>query len=300
MEAVIPSLSKAIARSPANRGDLHETIRDRLGDAYHKAANRTVRDLYADAGGEPPAFLLQAKWKQRALDQQARAMADSLSQTVSTEQARLEGLGLSAADVREKTATYLQRKTRQLQEIIDAEATMQAQVDQVVHTGIVDPAKDRVMYLHGPHTCPWCDMIFAGNPFTVNEATNYGAKIHPNCKDHWEQQWALDDATLQVAKQRIRDGSVKVWTGTGTTPGPQSAKAGAAITQRHSTDWRQQKRKAIRDARRRGVDEETVNAALTRRQLRERERTVQRTEKRRQSRQTQREYLEQAAGGGGA
>lgn len=278
-EAVIPSLKRAVADSPESRVDLSDTIRARLDQAYHKAANRTLRDLHAGTGKDPPGFILQAKWKQKALDQQAKAMAQSLASTVAKERERLEGLGLSPVEVRAKTAKFMQYKTRQLTEIIEAEATMQAQTDQLVHAGVVNPAKDRVMYLTGPHTCSWCAMIFEGNPFTVNEATNYGAKIHPNCRDHWEQHWKVDDATLQVAKQRIRDGTLKPWTGTGVTPGPQSAKKGAEITQRFSSDWQEQKRKAQRDARRRGLDDE-VDATMTRKQLRDRGRRQARKAKR--------------------
>lgn len=270
-EAVLPSLKRAVGQGPESPTDLQDTIRERLNMAYHKAANRALRDLHKGTGRDAPPFHLQARWKQKAIDQQAKAMAQSLASTVAKERQRLEGLGLPPAEVTSRTSTYLQYKTRQLSDIIDAEAAMQAQVDQLVHAGIVDPARDRIMYLAGPHTCPWCTMIHAGNPWTVEQATNYGAKIHPNCRDHWQQQWQVDDATMQEAKRRIRDGTVRAWTGTGQTPGPQSAKKGAEITRRFSSDWREQKRRAQRDARRKGLDD-AVDATLTRKQLRGRER----------------------------
>jgi hypothetical protein len=273
-EAVIPSLKAAV--SAADRTDLRDTIASRLSDEYTKAARRTLKDLHKGTGKEPPPFHLQAAWKRKALDQQARAMAKSLADTVAKEQARLEAKGLPAKEVGSKLAEFYRYKTRQLGDIIQAEARMQAEVDQLVHAGIVNPAKDRIMILKGPHTCPLCTMVYEGNPYTVNEATNYGAKLHPNCRDHWEQSWQVDPAVMAVTKQRIRDGSLSAWTGTGRTPGPQSAAKGREITERYSTDWGQQRRKAVRDARRRGVDEATVNATLTRKQRKEREKTVRR------------------------
>jgi hypothetical protein len=126
-----------------------------------------------------------------------------------------------------------------------------------------------------------------GNPHTVNQATNYGAKIHPNCRDHWEQHWTVNKATTDTMRQRIRDGTLKGWDGSSRTPGKLSAKAGREITQAYGIDWSDRRRKAIADARRQGrVASSTVDATLTKKQLKERQRTERRTTKRREQRLT--------------
>ena len=146
-EAVIPSLKQAIAQSPDNRPDLVDTIADRMTDSYIKASRKAVSELYQDSGREVPVFFLQAKWKQDALRSQARVMALSLSETVGKEEARLAGLDLTDAERKAKLADFLVYKTKQLDSIIQAETQMQAQVDQLVHSGAIDPKRDRVMWL---------------------------------------------------------------------------------------------------------------------------------------------------------
>lgn len=281
-EAVIPSLKSAI--EAADRRDLQDTIYRRLNDGYTTASRKALDELYEGSGRERPGFHLQAKWKQKALQDQAKAMSSSLSQTVANEEARLRAKGLPEAEVKAKLAEFYRYKTVQLNEIIKAEVGMQAQVDQLVHSGAVNPSKDRVMYLVGPHTCPWCQMIFEGNPWTVNEATNYGAKIHPNCRDHWDQHWSTEKAVTDTMRQRVRDGTLTGWGGQGRTPGEMSAKAGQEVTRRFSNDWRELKKKAIADARRKGTPSQVIDENLTEQQRKQRARTERRTQQRRQKR----------------
>lgn len=282
-EAVVPSLKSAIGAG--DRVDLQDTISDRLTDSYVKASRKALGELYEGSGQDAPTYHLQAKWKRKALQQQARTMALSLSETVAKERERLAAKGVTGDELDAQMAKFLVYKTRQLDEIIQAEAGMQAQVDQLVHTGAVDPARDRVMFLRGPHTCPLCQTVFEGNPHTVNQATNYGAKLHPNCRDHWEQHWTVNKATTDTMRQRIRDGTLRGWDGSGRTPGHLSAKAGQAITQAYGEDWGDRRRKAIADARRQGrVASSTIDANLTQRQLKERQKTERRTLKRREQR----------------
>lgn len=282
-EAVVPSLKTAIGAG--SRVDLQDTIADRLADTYVKAARKALTDLYEGSGQAAPTYQLQAKWKREELTRQAKIMATSLSDTVAKERERLIGKGVTGSALDTQMADFVVYKTRQLNEIIAAEAGMQAQVDQLVHTGAVDPARDRVMWLKGPHSCALCQVVFEGNPHTVNQATNYGAKLHPNCRDHWEQHWTVNKATTDTMRQRIRDGTLRGWDGSGRTPGKLSAQAGRAITQAYGEDWSDRRRKAIADARRQGrVAASTVDATLTKKQLKERQRTERRTIKRREQR----------------
>lgn len=221
-------------RADVTKADLATGIRAKLEAEYVKQAQAVVNDLHGDTPGKPPPFRLTAQWKRKEIKQQADRMARSMTETLANAQARLAAqypgnAKRQAVELR----PLLLRQQEQTAAMIAATAQQQALVDQLVHTGAFDPAKDRIMELVGPRdnlTCGTCSAIMSGNPWTIEQSTNYGAKIHPNCRHAWETKWELSSAEAGPLRRKVRDGTLATWSGGGTTPGALTVKQGQAAT----------------------------------------------------------------------
>jgi hypothetical protein len=182
-------------------------------------------------------FELRAAWKDRELQKQAKLMARSLHRTMQKERARIDQL--PAAERRaawEKTKAY---KQEQLEALVNKEAAFQADTDMLVHSGIVNVAKARVMYFGGsPAPCPVCEQITWGNPYTIQQATSLGAVAHPGCRDVWEQEWDVDAAALENTRRQVRDGEVKLWNGRPQTPARGRAADKVELMQQAKGGWK--------------------------------------------------------------
>ncbi len=232
----------------ANQGDrLEGRIRDTYRDLYQRNGQALVDNL-----GGAERFRLQATWKQREIGSYARNMARSLAATNEKRRGALDAWverEIAAgtrpareirAEAAQKWANWLQYKQQQMDGILGARATLEAHTDILVHSGLVDPARDRIMFFGGsPAPCPDCAQVAAGNPYTIAEARAIGGVVHPNCRDFWMElipsvpgaraeeskylrslgsQWKLAPAQLEVARQKVRDGSVRLWHGQSRTP----------------------------------------------------------------------------------
>ena len=227
---------------------LEDAIFRNLRDEYNRAGNKFTSSL-----GDDTAFRLSAKWKEKRLRAQAKQMAQSLSETVRKRReaiaARTDLTPRQRAKERDKLTKY---KTKQLNDIVRAEGEFQAQTDILVHSGLIDPEKSRVMnFLNlGPNTCGICVNINAGNPYTIRQATTLGPKAHPNCVDAWEQDWAVDKDLLANTKRQVKDGERKLWDGRSQTPRKGRAEVRDKQMRRAAGGWRglrtQQKRIATR------------------------------------------------------
>ena len=199
-------------------------------------------------------------------------MADSVFSTLDKETERLRGK-LKGTELASAVKALKTDKIESLNAMAAADGKFGALVDQLAHSGAQDPKRDRVMSFTGsPDPCALCETISAGNPYTIEQATNYGAQAHPNCRDHWERaQWELAPEEVAVMQRRVRDGTVQTWDGSGRTPAPGPARELAQVTNQAPDSFGAVRRYAIRQARRRGVPEDTVNAMLTKKQLAGRE-----------------------------
>ncbi len=266
--ASIGSLIRGGAKDAQN---LRSAIRKRLTSEYERKSNAVLKDLYSGSGKEPPKFRLEARWKSKDLDSRARVMADSLNRTLAKDRTRIEAkYPDDPKKARSEFDALTRQKTDEALDIISSEADLQATVDQALHTGAIDPKKAKVMWFVGPQdakTCSACSAVMAGSPWSIYDATNYGAKLHPRCRHSWDTRWELDDAEKRVMRRRIRDGEIRGWDGKGKTPGPMSAKKGSELSQQHKGGWPMPKADMVRVLRRSGVPEETVNALLNNKQL---------------------------------
>ena len=269
--------------------DVDDFVREttgRMARQYNRSMKGVLADMYKDSDEAPPRFRLQAKWKQKEFERNAKAMQRSLKRTLGNEWTRLKD---KYPDDSERAGIeyrkVARRKKDELITLIDSSAQMQAEVDQLVHTGGVDPTKAKVMHFTGPldgKTCSRCATVIAGNPYTVNESTNYGHKLHPNCRHEWQGEWQVDPAEKQVLRRRIADGEIKGWTGTARTPGPVSARAGRDITR--GVDWPMPTKDVVRLGRKRGVADEIVDANLNKAQKKRRAKFVASKKRPRKSR----------------
>ncbi len=224
---------------------LEDAIYRRLVKEYEKSARR----IHGELGGDGK-FKLQAAWKQRELQQKAKAMARAVEKTT---RARLEKIATYPPGQRgERRKEFLQYKAQQLEDLIAAEGQFGAQVDMLAHSGLVNVSKARVMNFttvgtdpgHSP--CTICMEIAAGNPYTIQQATTLGAKAHPGCIDHWEENWQADEAFRQNTRRQVADGEVTLWGGTARTPARGRASDRQAKMQTAKGGWKgrrtQQKR----------------------------------------------------------
>jgi len=227
-------------------------LQQRLQREYLRLYNQAGQRFTAHLGSEAD-FSLRAAWKQREIARYSATMATNLQKTMAARRESLDkwalaeiAKGRAAGEVRaEASATWrkwLQYKQGQMEGILNARAQLEAQTDILVHSGFVNPELDRVMYFGGsPMPCATCIMIAAGNPYTIAEARFMGGVAHPNCRDRWEElappginvtnplgqisaQWKVAADRLNVARQQVRDGSVKLWTGQ-----PRTTAAGRAV-----------------------------------------------------------------------
>lgn len=163
-------------------------------------------------------------------------------------QAKSERIG----ELKAQWNRWVQYKRRQAREIVAARARLEAQTDILAHSGLINLRRDRIMYFGGsPAPCPLCRQIQAGNPYTAQEARRIGGVAHPNCRDAWygfspplvmhagpgaerytlarlglppacQQrllgQWNVAEPVLAQARQKVRDGTVRLWTGQSRTP----------------------------------------------------------------------------------
>ena len=179
---------------------------------YEAEATRFSRSL---GGGD---FKLTAAWKKRELRKESRAIAKSLRSTMWKERQRIKGLPVGERTMaRRKLVSY---KSKQLDKILNQNARFEAQTDILAHSGIADVAKAKVMnfMLLGDRTCPICEGIAAGNPYTIQQATTLGAQAHPNCADEWDQSWVTDPNMMANARRQVKDGEVRIWDGKPRTP----------------------------------------------------------------------------------
>lgn len=229
-----PRMRKFPPRADVTATDLAAGIRAKLEAEYVKQAQSVIKDLHGDTPGKPPEFRLTAQWKRQEIKRQADKMAASMTETIAKAKARLAAqypgnAKRQAVELR----PLLVRQQEQTAAMIAATAQQQALVDQLVHTGAFDPTKDRVMELVGPRdskTCAICSAIMDGNPWTIEQSTNYGARIHPYCRHAWETKWELSGAEAGPLRRKVRDGTLEIWSGGGTTPGPLTVKQGQAAT----------------------------------------------------------------------
>jgi hypothetical protein len=171
--------------------------RDYLG-RYEQAADHFTTHL-----GDERKFRLRAAWKRREIVQHSRAMAEGMSRTITERRASLDAkLETRLAEARAKRAAgketptlreiraesaqewhkWLQYKQRQLDGILQARAQLEAQTDVLVHSGLANPLKDRIMFFGGsPAPCSLCVMIQGGNPYTIAQARSIGGVAHPHC-----------------------------------------------------------------------------------------------------------------------
>lgn len=247
---------------------MREAVYQKVRAEYVKGAQAVIDDLHSETGLPAPKFELTAKWKERQLRERANRMADSVFETLDKETERLRAKH-KGTELASKVKALKDAKSKDLDAMAAADGRFGALVDQLAHSGAVDAKRDRVMVFGGsPAPCPLCTAIQDGNPYTVEEATNYGAKAHPNCRDHWERkQWDLTQDEKTVLRRRVRDGTVRLWNGKGQTPTRGPAGKVAAVTKQAPADFGAVRRYAIRQARKKGVPDEVVDKLLNRKQL---------------------------------
>lgn len=268
-------IRSAVRAKTRDRDSIREAVYAKLRGEYVKGAQGVIDDLHSETGAAAPKFDLTAKWKEKQLRDRANRMADSVFETLDKETERLRGLHkgpqLAAAVKKLKD-----EKVASLNAMASADGQFNALVDQLAQSGAMDAKRDRVMlFLGSPAPCPLCAAITAGNPYTLEQCTNYGAKAHPNCRDHWERkQWDLTDSEKTVLRRRVKDGTVKLWDGKGKTPSRGSARELAKVTAQAPEDFRAVRRYAVRQARRLGVPDEVTDKLLSRKQLAARERRL--------------------------
>ncbi len=248
--------------APLQYASQADRLQGRIQSAYLQAYNQSGRAMAAHLGAEGR-FQLQAAWKQREIAAYAQRMALNLQATNAERRQRLDAWlqaelakgKRSASEVRADAAAqwarWLQYKQNQMEGILRGRALLEAQTDILVHSGLVDARKDRVIYFGGsPAPCPFCEQIAAGNPYTVEEARGIGGVAHPNCRDvwwseasaeptrwRWPTQWRVADAQLDVARQKVRDGSVRLWLGQSRTPA--RGQAATKEARMRGKTWRQ-------------------------------------------------------------
>ena len=264
--------------------DLRDAISVRLRREYERASKGVLADLYDGSGKEPPSFSVTAKWKQKQLDDYAKRVSRSMTETMRKAEERIAKKyplddKFDRARRRDELDALRKAKQADLEDAIASEAHLQATADQLVHSGAVNPKTAKIMYFRGPQdakTCGYCSAVIAGNPWTIDEATNYGARLHPHCRHEWESNWEADEAELAVTRRRIRDGELKGWRGSSTTPAQGSAREAARMVQQHGDGWPLTKRQAVRQLGRSGVPEDDVNALLNAKERKTRERYLRR------------------------
>jgi len=216
------------------RKDLERAIARDLQKRYVASANAFSKDL-----GGPGFPKLDAAWKRRELNRKAKTMAESLNKTFAKERVRIRGLPTKTERAR-ATSALSRRKKQQLDRLLQQEADFQAQTDMLAHSGVVGVDKGRVMNFEnlGPDTCPICEMISSGNPYTIQSATTLGAAAHPNCQCAWAEQWGVDDALKQNIRRQVQDGEVRLWDGSSRTPARGLASTKAAKMQVRKGGWK--------------------------------------------------------------
>ena len=268
-------IRSAVRAKTRDRETMREAVYQHMRREYVAGAQAVIDDLHSETGAAAPKFDLSAKWKEKQLRDRANRMADSVYSTLDKETERLRGLH-KGTELASKVRALKQEKVASLEAMASADGQFGALVDQLAHSGAMDPKKDRVMlFLGSPAPCPLCATITAGNPYTIEQATNYGAKAHPNCRDHWERkQWDLTDAEKTVLRRRVKDGTVKLWNGKGWTPSAGPAREMAKVTVQAPEDFRAMRRYAVRQARQAGVPDEVIDKVLSAKQLKARERRM--------------------------
>jgi hypothetical protein len=266
-------IRSAVRAKSRDLDTMREAVYNKLRAEYVRGAQAVIDDLHSETGLPNPKFDLTAKWKEAQLRDRANRMADSVYSTLDKETDRLRGLH-KGTELASAVKKLKDEKVASLDAMASADGQFGALVDQLAQSGAVNAKKDRVMLFFGsPAPCPLCATITAGNPYTLEQCTNYGAKAHPNCRDHWERkQWDLTDSEKTVLRRRVKDGTLKTWAGGGKTPSKGSARDLAKVTAQAPEDFRAMRRYAIRQARKLGVPEETVDKLLNRKQLAARER----------------------------
>lgn len=196
---------------------LRDAIYKQLVKQYEAEARKQHRALGGDGS-----FKLNAAWKQKELMQKARVMADAVTKTTRARLEKIEALP-KEQQAAARTAT-LQHKAAQLDDLVKAEGRFQASTDILAHSGLVDVKKSKVMFFRTlgsdpPRSpCPICSGIAAGNPYTVEQASSLGAKMHPGCIDQWQAEWQADPDLRKNTRRQVRDGEVKLWDGKAKTP----------------------------------------------------------------------------------
>ena len=270
---------------------LREAVYQKVRAEYVSGSQAVIDELHADTGLPNPKFDLTAKWKEKQLRERANRMADSVFATLDKETERLRGK-YKGTELASKVRALKQAKIADLDAMAAADGQFGALADQLAHSGMVDPKRDRIMYFSGsPAPCSLCIAITAANPYTLDQATNIGPKAHPNCRDEWSRkQWDLDASEKAVIRRRVKDGTVRTWDGKGRTPTTGPVGKVAAVTQQKPEDFGAVRRYAVRQARRAGVPDEIVDNVLSRKQIAARQRR-QAAKVRAQPRGGQRERL---------
>ena len=240
---------------------LEESIYHNLVAQYNTAGNQLTRKLGGDS------FELNAAWKQRDLQTQAKAMAKSIQTTVRDRRAAINAdTTLTTAQKRKAREKLTRYKNKQLNDIVKAEGRMQAETDVLAHSGVVDVEKSRVMnwQILGDNTCDVCYAIAAGNPYTIEQASTLGAKAHPNCVDEWQSNWGTNAALVNDTRRRVKDGEITLWDGGSRTPARGSARTKADKLQPAPDGWsgRQKQQQRMATTRRRGGDKRTDDMVI--------------------------------------
>lgn len=206
-----------------NRARLQVSIRARMEEQYVTSAQAMIDDL---AGKGAPKFALNAAWKRKELVEKARQVAASVANTAKARKraidARDDLLPHEKADL---WKAFLAQKTKQLENMVNAEAQFTAERDVLIHSGLVKKGAKVWEFKGSPAPCGLCQAITSGNPYTTEQASAIGAKAHPNCRDSWQSDWNLLLGAKDAAKNQVRYGDTKLWTGTSQTPIPGSARA---------------------------------------------------------------------------
>lgn len=243
-------VARQLAAGATRRKYLGDQIASDILKHYNEEAAKFAREL-----GAPRKFRLDARWKHNEINRTGRAMGDSLHRTFAKERLRIDALPISKRERDRKFRRFVTYKKKQLRGLIEGEAKFTAQTDILAQSGFIDPDKSRVMNFMnlGPDTCPICEDIAMGNPYTVRAATTLGAKAHPNCACEWAQDWGIDRALLRNIKRQVRDGEAQVWTGKGRTPARAKAQSIADKMQIRKGGWKgrrtEQRRRATERAR---------------------------------------------------
>lgn len=279
--------------------DLAEAIKVRLRREYERESKSVLGTMYEGSGKEPPKFSVGAQWKKKQLNQYADRVSASMARTMRKEEERLAlKYPDDKAARREALSEIRKAKQADLEQAISAEARLQATADQLVHSGAVNPKTAKIMRFMGPvdmKACGYCLAVMQGNPWTIDQATNYGAKLHPHCRHWWESHWEVETSEMQVVKRKVRDGELRGWSGSSQTPMQGSAREAAKAVSQHKDGWPLSKRAAVRQLRKAGVPEDDVNALLNAKQRAGRMKRVTRSEQERRA-----EYLRWRPGDGDA